>query len=84
MEDLEALVASSEFAAVKSAVEALDPMLMLDQRVAPHINALRTGMGNLEKALAAIAAAAPPEEPEPEEEPVPDEPEGEPDEESEE
>lgn len=77
MEDLEALVASSEFAAVKAAVEALDPMLMLDQRVAPHVNALRTGMANLERALDAIAAA---EAAEAEAEPPvdPEDPEGEP------
>lgn len=62
MDDLEALVASSEFAAVKAAVDALDPMLLLDPKVGAHLRALRTGMNNL-----ATVDLSPPEQPAPEE-----------------
>lgn len=66
---LEALVASNEFSAVRVAVDALDPMLLLDAKVGAHLQALRTGMANLEPALAAIAAAEAAAEPDPEDEP---------------
>lgn len=65
MEDLESLLGSSEFAVVKAAVDALDPMLMVDDRVGPHVRALRVVMGNLAK------LEFPEEEPDGEPEPDP-------------
>ena len=52
---LQALVESSEFAAVMAAAEALEPMLMLERPIGPHLNAMLTGM----RALASLEFAEP-------------------------
>jgi hypothetical protein len=59
IEALVALVQSPEFEAVKAAVEALDPLIMLEAGVSSHLKAFRTGMN----ALAAAPVLQPVEEP---------------------
>ncbi|WP_147417661.1 hypothetical protein [Sphingomonas cavernae] len=44
MEELQALLASDEFEEVRAQLEALEPLLLVDQRIGPHLMAFRTGM----------------------------------------
>ncbi len=77
MEDLELLVGSSEFAVVKAAVEALDPMLLVDPKVGPHLLAFRTGITRLAEidfTPPAQPEDVPPIEPEPDVEPEGEQP----------
>ncbi|MBN9504911.1 MAG: hypothetical protein J0I69_02700 [Altererythrobacter sp.] len=55
---LAAIVQSPEFAAVRAAVDALDPLIMLEPAVSAHLGAFRTGM----TALAAAPALQPAQE----------------------
>lgn len=58
MEQLQALLESSEFAAVKAAADALPAELLLEPTVRPHLEAFRIGM----TALANIEFAEPEDE----------------------
>jgi hypothetical protein len=61
IEALAAIVQSDTFATVKAAVEALDPTIMLEPAVAPHLKAFATGMNAL--AAAPVLQPAAPEPP---------------------